>query len=82
MMIRDVRYSRNFFSIYYGISTYLPYLKVPQCNDFFFFQLISCFGKGDTIHKVGIVIVIVRGATCWSRGAHSKDKYLTYLNKE
>lgn len=49
MMIRNVRYSRNFFPFIAVLVPYPPYLKVPQCNDFFFFHLISCFGKGDTI---------------------------------
>lgn len=61
MMIRNVRYSRNFFQLLRYLVPTLPYLKV-QCN-FFFFHLVSCFGKGDTI---GIVIVIVRGAACRS----------------
>lgn len=69
MMIRNVRYSRNFFSfITVLVPTYL-YLKV-QCNNFFF-QLISCFGKGDTIGR--------RYCDCERcyTGAYSKDKYLS-----
>lgn len=46
------------FSFIAVLVPYLPYLKV-QCNNFFL-QLISCFGKGDTIRYLGIVIV--RGA--------------------
>lgn len=48
------------------VHTYLTL----RYNATFFFELISCFGKGDTI---GIVIMSV--AICRSH-LHSKDKYL------
>lgn len=81
MMIRDVRYSRNFFSFIAVLVPYLPYLTLRYLNaTIFFFNSSHLLLWKERHYKVGIVIVIMRGATCRSN-LHSKDKYLLIKSK-